>query len=188
MNGYELISPINGKPCGIFVCGVCHRITHKDLIDRCCRPCQCGKTVRNRFEDKCSDCWTVLRHVQERERLEKAELVEWDGESMIFSDEVGYNDGWFESPDDLLDYLADEEEENKPEFAFVGLKRVNVLDIGRAIEAMTEDTYEDAELNVSDEDWAELQAAVDKFNAKYSVTYYEPDFSKKVRISDRVVG
>jgi hypothetical protein len=115
-------------------------------------------------------------------QLEKAELVEWNG-SMIFSEEVsGNRDGWFDSPEDLCDYIADDEEYNMPEFAFLGRKCVNTLDIDRAVEAITEDTFEDAELHVGDSDWAELRAAVDKFNAKYALTYYEHDYSKKVRI------
>lgn len=186
MNGYELISPKTGKPCGVFVCGVCNLVTHADLVEKCCKPCECGKPSRNRFECRCSDCANIAYQERRAKQLEEAELVEWDG-SMIFSEEVsGYRDGWFESPGDLLDYLADEEEENKPEFAFLGRKCVNELDISRAVEQMTEDTYEDAELHIADADWKALLAAVDTFNAKYAVTYYEHDYKRKVRIAAKV--
>jgi hypothetical protein len=115
--------------------------------------------------------------------LEKAELVEWDG-SMIFSEEVrGYRDGWFNSPDELLDCIDDEE--NAPQFAFLGRKRIKELDISRAIEQMTADTYDDAELHIASADWCALMAAVDEFNAKYAVTYYEHDYKKKVRLADQ---
>jgi len=118
--------------------------------------------------------------------LEEAELVEWDG-SMIFSEEVsGYRDGWFDSPDDLLDYLADEEEDNKPEFAFLGRKCVRELDLYSAIERMTEDTYEDAEVCATLEDMTRLEEVVTMFNAKYAVTYYEHDYKRKVRIAAKV--
>lgn len=104
---------------------------------------------------------------------------------MIFSEEVsGPRDGWFESPDDLRDYLFDQEFEDKPQFAFLGRKCVNELDIHRAVERMTEDTYEDAELHIANADWKSLMEAVDAFNAKYSVTYYEHDYNRKVRIFD----
>jgi hypothetical protein len=106
---------------------------------------------------------------------------------MIFSEEVsGYRDGWFDSPDDLLDYLADEEEDNKPEFAFVGRKCVRELDLYRAIEQMTEDTYEDAEVCATLEDMTRLGEVVAMFNAKYAVTYYEHDYKRKVRIAAKV--
>jgi hypothetical protein len=187
MNGYELISPKTGKPCGVFVCGVCNLVTHADLVEKCCKPCDCGKPSRNRFECKCSDCAYIAYTERRAKDLVAAELVEWDG-SMIFSEEVsGCRDGWFDSPDDLLDYLADEEEDNKPEFAFLGRKCVNELNISRAVEQMTEDTYEDAELHIADADWKALLAAVDAFNAKYAVTYYEHDYKQKVRI-DRGKG
>jgi hypothetical protein len=103
---------------------------------------------------------------------------------MIFSEEVsGCRDGWFSSPEDLTDHLADEEQDDIPEFAFVGRKVVKELDIDRAVEEMTEDTYEDAELHIADADWQLLKEAVDQFNAKYAVTYYTHDYSRKVRIS-----
>jgi hypothetical protein len=102
---------------------------------------------------------------------------------MIFSEQIsGYRDGWFNSPEDLLDYLADEEEADIPEFALVGRKVVKKLDIDQAAGQITEDTYEDAELHIADADWQALTAAVDSFNAKYSVTYYVHDYTRKVRI------
>ena len=183
MNSYELISPKTGKPCGVYVCGVCNLVTHADLVERCCKPCDCGKPSRNRFECRCSDCWNAEYANRRAKQLDEAGLVEWDGESMIFSEQIsGYRDGWFNSPEDLLDYLADEEEADISEFAFVGRKVVKKLDIDRAIEQITEDTYEDAELHIADTDWQALTAAVDAFNAKYSVTYYVHDYTRKVRI------
>ena len=184
MNGYELISPKTGKPCGVFICGVCNRVTHADIVEKCCKPCECGKPSRNRFECKCSDCFDVDHKERRTKQLEEAELVEWDG-SMIFSEEVsGNRDGWFDSPDDLADHLADNEEDgvDTPEFAFLGRKCVNELDLSRAIERMTEDTYEDAEVNASLEDMTQLEEAVTAFNEKYAVTYYEHDYKRKVRI------
>jgi hypothetical protein len=116
-------------------------------------------------------------------KLEEAELIEWDGSSMIFCDEWGcHRDGWFDSPDDLLDYLADEELEDIPEFAFVGERIVKELDLDSAIEQMTEDTYEDAEVCATREDMTRLQEAVAMFNAKYSVTYFEHSYKTKIRI------
>lgn len=183
MNGYELISPKTGKPCGAFVCGVCNLITHADLIEKCCKPCDCGKPSRNRFECKCSDCVDIAYEKSRAKQLKKAKLVEWDG-SMIFSEEIrGYRDGWFDSPDSLLEYLADEEADKKPEFAFVGRKCVRGLDLREAICQMTEDTYEEAEVCATREDMKRLEEAVAIFNEKYAVTYYERDYKRKVRIA-----
>jgi hypothetical protein len=183
MNKYELISPKTNQPCGVFVCGECNIVRPKDLVDQCCLPCDCGKPSRNRFEAKCSDCAHVEYAQRRAKQLEEAELVEWDGESMIFSEEVsGHRDGWFDSPDDLADYMAGEGDDDCPEFAFLGRKSVKELDLYRSIEQMTEDTYEDAELHVPLEDMSPLIAAVGFFNAKYAVTYYEHDYKRKVRV------
>jgi hypothetical protein len=104
---------------------------------------------------------------------------------MIFSEVVeGYRDGWFDSPDDLRDYLAEREDEDRVQFAFLGRRCVRELDLDRAIEQMTEDTYEDAEVNASLEDMTRLRDAVDAFNARCAITYFEHDYSKKVRIDD----
>ncbi len=188
MNEYELISPKSGKPCGVFVCGECNIVRPtKDLADKCCKPCACGKPSMNRFDCKCSSCHDMERMERMTRILDKAELVEWDGSSMVFSEEVdGYNDGWFSSPDEILEYLADEEMEFVPEFAFVGWKRIKKLDISRAIEEMTEDTYEGADLHISPYDSIsiDLIKAVDAFNEKYSITYYEHDYKKKVRVRE----
>lgn len=182
MNSYELISPKTKKPCGVWVCGECNLVTSKEFVEKCCKPCECGKPSRNRFECKCSDCVDAEYRERRAKQLEKAELVDWDG-SMIFSEEVsGYRDGWFDSPEDLLDYLADEDESNKPEFAFLGRRCVNELDLYRAIERMSEDTYEDAEVCATREDMSRLEEAVNAFNAKYAVTYYEHDYKRKVRV------
>ena len=183
MNGYELISPKTGKPCGAFVCGACNLITHADLVERCCKPCDCGKPSHNRFECKCSDCMDIAYAKRRAKQLEKAKLVEWDG-SMIFSEEIrGYRDGWFDSPGSLLEYLADGKAGSNPEFAFVGRKCVRELDLRQAIYRMTEDTYEGAEVCATRGDMRRLEEAVAIFNEKYAVTYYECNYKKKVRIA-----
>lgn len=183
MNSYELISPLTNEPCGVHVCGVCSRVTPKECVDKCCQPCACGKPPRNRFACKCSDCVKAEQEARMKDNLKAAELVEWDGEAMIFSDDVmGYNDGWFASPEDLREYMYDEEIDDGPEFAFIGRKCVSKLDIHRAIDRMLEDTSGDSDLDVTPEDQAALQAAVDAFNEKYAVTYYRKDYKRKVRV------
>ncbi|WP_230690830.1 hypothetical protein, partial [Streptococcus pneumoniae] len=58
-------------------------------------------------------------------------------------------------------YMDDEEINDGPEFAFVGRKCVSELDIHRAIDRMLEDTPGDSDLDVTPEDQAALQVAVD---------------------------
>jgi hypothetical protein len=85
-----------------------------------------------------------------------------------------------------MDYIVDDDWDmscpDEPEFAFLGKKVIKELDISRALEQMTEDTFEDAELDIHPVDMTALMEAVDAFNAKYKLTYYEHDYKRKVRV------
>lgn len=187
MNSYELISPKTNKPCGVFACGTCNRISAKDLVDHCCAPCKCGQPSRNRFEGKCDECTNREYREYRRAQLDKAEVIEWDGSMMLLStDLVNSRDGWYTCPDEVLEEIADceadDEHFERPEFVFASYPKVNKLELGHLLEQMCEDTYEDAGDSISNADVAELQRHVDKFNEANAITYYEPDYSKKVRI------
>lgn len=186
MNAYELISPLTGNPCGVYVCGVCNKVVPKVAANNCCKPCACGKPARNRHESRCEDCCDAIHATNMTKRLEDAELIKWDGEAMIFSEDVmGYFDGWFASPDDLREYLYDEEIEDRLEFAFVGRKRVATLDLDRAIEQMLESVSAEAELEIDEADKLALQTAVDAFNAKYAIIHYTHEYKRKVRVAEQ---
>lgn len=184
MNPYQLISPKTNTPTNVWVCSACNRVLMDEgLANECCKPCQCGQPTRNRFEGKCSDCWDRERHERQLRAMADAELVEWDGQTMLYTDEVeGYHYGWFYSPEELRDYCEDEALEI-PEFAFLGRKRIRKLDLDRAIESMLEDTYEDASLP-DDEAYKKLAAEVDEFNKRNAIVYYEHSHKRKVRIRD----
>ena len=191
MNGYELISPKTNKPCGVFVCGVCNLVTHRDLVEKCCKPCECGKPSRNRFECRCSDCAHADYNARRRKQLDAATEIEWDGEMMLYSEDVtGSRDGWHTCPDELMEEIEECEYEDehfeRPEFVFASIKKVNELDLSRMVERMTEDTYEDAGDNISSADFMELQKHVDAFNAKNAVTYFDPDYKRKIRVPAKV--
>lgn len=184
MNPYRLISPKTNTPTNVWVCSACNRILMDErLANECCKPCQCGQPTRNRFEGKCSDCWDRERHERQLKAMDEAELVEWDGETMLYTDEVeGYHDGWFYSPEELRDYCEDEALEI-PEFAFLGRKRVRKLDLDQAVESMLEDTYDNAELR-DREAYKKLAAEVEEFNKRNAITYYAHEYKRKVRISN----
>lgn len=187
MNSYELISPKTDKPCGVFACGVCNRIVAKKLIDTCCAPCKCGQPSRNRFECRCDECANADSRNRRQALLDKAEEIEWDGEMMLLSTElVNSRDGWYANPDEVLEELAERETHGdrfeRPVFVFASRKMVRGLDLGHLLEQMCEDTFEDAGDSISDAAVKELQRHVDKFNEANAITYYEPDYSKKVRI------
>lgn len=184
MNPIQLRDPRNDKPVNVWVCTECRMpLQDEGLAERCCQPCSCGKPTRNRFEAKCSDCWDLHYSERRNEQMEKAELVEWDGETWILSEDgLGNQDGWFAGPDELLEYCHDQGIE-PPEFAFVGRKRVKKLDFDQAVESMLEDTYDGADLRDL-EAYKKLAAAIEEFNKANAITYYDPCYKRKIRITD----
>ena len=185
MNPYELLSPA-GKPCGVFCCGKCNAVLAEDLAEKCCKPCECGKETMNRFQAECNECYRKRLNDRRHEQLREAEEIEWDGEMMLLSEDLpNHRDGWYTDPEDVAEAIHWRKQEEPgfepPEFVFASTRRTKGLNLNSAIENMLDDTHEDA-------DWpsksavAELQKHVDVFNAKESITFFEPDYKRKVRI------
>jgi hypothetical protein len=114
-------------------------------------------------------------------KLEQAPLDEsYDG--WIYADGCGYNEGYFSSMDDLLDYLADTDRDSRPtrvwrckEVPFHGPS------IERIIEAISDAGFEGIEERLAGVD--ELQAALDKFNeVNAGLISYEPDHTFAVPV------
>ena len=100
----------DGKPTGVFYCGKC-RIVHKqqESAEECCSVpvCACGKEMP-RYLAKCSDCSEVERAEKRSKEIAAAEKVEsWDG--FVWADWLGGADGYFDSVDDLVSSLEDDE-------------------------------------------------------------------------------
>lgn len=184
MNAQELFHA-SGKPTGIFHCEKC-RIVHrtKEMADACCDPkCGiCGVTVGN-YSVYCDACVKKREEEREAERYAKAEKLEtWDG--WVYCEGYGYQDGYFDSIDSLLECLdesADEEGFVRPTYAWC----CEPDQIVRASFDSIIDSIEFAEgQDASDlEGVKELQAALDAFNkANESVVTYSADYKKAVAI------
>lgn len=191
MNPQELLNP-EGRPCGVYVCGKCGTVLAKDLAEKCCKPCDCGKESTNRFQAECWDCTRERIADRMRKRLEEAEEIEWDGEMMLLSEDLpNSRDGWYSYPDEAAEAISwrleDDPDFEPPQFAFASEKRVKGLDLDSAIETMMDDTYEDAEWP-SNGSTAELQKHVNEFNSEHSITFFEPDYKHKIRIPFEIKG
>ena len=188
MNPFELLKP-DGQPAGVFCCGKCRTVLAKDLADKCCQLCECGAESWNRFQAECETCSRKRQADHMCERLEKATEIEWDGEMMLLSEDIpsGCRDGWFDNPEHVLDSIEEARQDDlsfrPPQFVFASTKRVKGLDLDRAIEDMMDDTHEEPPWP-SESSVETLQKHVDEFNASESITYFEPDYSRKVRISE----
>ena len=183
MNPIELFHK-NGKSAGVFYCYKCHRVAKsKDAAEECCTPtlCKfCGKPCRQ-YHTCCDDCSKSQSVKAEQERFDKAEkLTKWDG--WVFSDGLGFHNGFAESVSDLLDQLDDDE---APEYVWacdpVNFAVASIDDVIRPIlenEAAYEG-FDSDHLNGIDE----LKAAIDQFNeSNKHIVSYVPNFKKAVLI------
>ena len=188
MNSIQLFHE-DGRPADVWYCEKCSRVgVTKAESDNCCRDwtCkQCGDVTR-RYWTECDKCRRERQMAESIARLEKAEEISWDRQFMLFSEQLrNSRDGWYYTLDDVHDEIAERRSEDAefeaPDFVFASIKRVKGLDLDRAIESMCEDTYEDAEVTDT-EALKKLQDAVDEFNTKCAIVYFDPDYSRKVRV------
>ena len=194
MNPYQLFKE-DGKPTNVHACGVCNKVkANRDAAEECCvqPPCSyCGEPVDRAKESGQRFhwvCWRDNARAREIERLEKAELVEYDG-GWLYADHLpGGQDGYYSDMDELLDcvadYVPDEDEANEPlvMFAFCTYPQRYDLDLGRILENACDDGYEDMEDHLSGV--KELSAAIDAFNErnKVALTSYMVDYKRKVSV------
>jgi hypothetical protein len=155
-------------------CSVCSQVyMDKSFADKCCAPkyCeQCGKELPYRsYYIRCETCIT-------KNRFDKAEkLTEWNG--WIYKDGYGDNDGYFESVDELIEWVEDQDEEDEivmPDWVFLCEEHNHTVDIDSAIEQALEEAYEDAEFDYLDE----LYAFMKQWNDKQNLKSYSPDYKK----------
>lgn len=166
MNAIQLFHK-DGKDSGIFYCGSC-RIVHPEQskADLCCQPYKCSAcgVETRKYVSECATCRDIRETGKEKEVFEKAEKVtEWDG--WIFSDGLGYGDGYFSDVDDLIEW-CEENDVPRPEYVWtcepVAFAQITVDQVTELI-TDSGDAYEDFEqsdLNGLDE----LSKAIEAFN------------------------
>lgn len=190
MNATQLFHA-DGKPSKVFFCGKCRMTAAtQENAEQCCQnyKCQhCGVDTGSRSWLSCDACRRKIEDEAERRRFEKAEKVtSWDGP--IYCEGLGYNEGFFESVEDLWDYLGDEEEletgERKaPEYVWTcDCKPICSLDYDEIIENATQDAHEGWEPDQLTGAEA-LKSALDAFNeANKEQVGWEPNFKKALLI------
>lgn len=162
-----------------YQCGKCNKKAYFDrqLAEDCCKPryCEdCGKELDPKwYRTVCEPCH-ITRLFSKAEKL-----TEWDG--WVYREGYGYNDGYFSSVDELLQYCEDEGED-PPEWVFVCSETKHELDTDNILENMLDDAYEGARDHLVDE--KELYDFIEAWNKKQYVTSYYPDY-KKVLIIEK---
>lgn len=183
MNAQELFLK-DGRPSGVFFCGEC-RLTRRteEEAERCCGPykCEdCGVDVdRKRFRTVCPDCEAKRQAARERMQFDKARKIEYDG-GWVYWEGIGQN--YFESLEDLLEQIEDEELE-KPEYVWacksIQFARLHLSSVLEQIESCG-DAYEDFD---SDDlhGISVLAAAINEFNElNKDIVSYQPDYTKAI--------
>jgi len=149
----------------------------RNVAEKCCAPkyCEdCGAKMSPRR------AYTVCESCRMKRMFNRAEKLEtWDG--WICCEEIGHNDGYFESVADLLDY-CEAMGVDVPEWAFICKEIRHEIDVERVIENMLDDAYEDAREHLVDEE--ELREFIKEWNAKQDIVTYYPDYGKVVLIRE----
>jgi len=195
MNPQELYLE-NGKPTGRFFCEECRIIAlDKITAEKCCMPeiCGCGAVIVDKYWTVCRTCIEAHQKSIELERFNKAEKIkESDYTGMVYVDGIGHNEGYFESTDELREYLFDEYGDEYSDAVEAGETPLHthvwaadsrpLVDVcaDDVIGIFTGDAYEEFEAS----DLAgvpELEAACKAFNALNTrFEMYEHDYKRAV--------
>lgn len=152
----------------------------------------CGEIMqRGYLKHDCEQQKAIDRKLCEEkkaEAFEKAPLLPEDKESefeYFFSEYYSSNNGYFSEWDEFFDdwYECHSENEIRPEYVWVTESEEMHIDAHDIVESATENLYEDAYDDVSNEEIKRLQAFLDDWTKTCGVsrTYYE-SHKYKVRI------
>ena len=137
--------------------------------------------LEHQYWAKCDSCRSKDQEAFEAKRMDDAAIVEtWDG--WVYADGIGRE--YFEDVDGIYEAAAEDDVE-VPEFAFCCSERKLHIDASNVLENALDDHHEDA-YDKCDVD--ELQELLDTYCKKQNVTTYYPDYSKKVRVREKVEG
>ena len=151
----------------------------------------CGEIMpRGRLKHDCDAQKKLDREERERKEKEKEENAPAATQEMIdecamfYSDYFSYSDGYFEDWDSFFDDWADKHapEDPKPEWAWITEPIKMHIDADSVLEMATEDLYEDAEADISDDKRKELQNYLDEFCKTCGVSTAFTQGEYKVRI------
>jgi hypothetical protein len=188
MNATELFHQ-DGKTAGIFYCGKCRCVARSQAAaEQCCqnRKCsKCGKDTGSQLKLVCDTCQAVKFLTQEAERFAKADkITEWSG--WVFCEGFGYHDGYFESIEDLLDFLDDED--NKRQDGESGVTYAWACEADQIVNVSLDDILQNIEADAYEgfdsetlKGLPEFKAAIAAFNlANAGELSYTPDYSKAI--------
>ena len=163
----------------IHICVDCGGVwPNLESAEKCCAKYFCKHCNKElpKYHTICNDC-------RRQERYEKADkITEWDG--WVYLDDMGYDDGFFESVDALIEYCI-VTDTSIPKWAYTCVKERHLLDIDTALEMMVEEAFEGAFDYLVDRE--ELIAFVNEWNKKQDIVSYWPNFNCAVLIEEHAI-
>ena len=155
------------------------------------KKCQyCGKIIpRQRLVCNCEKQKEIDRENQiqkEKELLNRIpELSEEEVDKLtyMYSDLYPFDDGYFSDWDDFFDEYNPDDCECRPEYVFPTIEVQFKIDAEDVLDRALEDLYDDARLDISDEDVKELQNYLDEWCKKCGVRdTFDCDKTHKIKI------
>ncbi len=183
----------DGTATGVFYCSECRVVFKTEGEAQQChgeRLCECGKPC-DRYRSQCPNCdnaaYSKRQSEREFERYSKAVTIK---ESEYDGDHIFHGDKYYDSIEDILDDLADDEEASEYVWACkdIGVKKAHLEWLTENImEGLWEDADE-SDLNGV----PELEAAIEVFNkANETIRVWEVDYKTAVLVESKkadVVG
>jgi hypothetical protein len=159
-------------PTKAWACGECGSIFSSDSSAAiCCKQnyCECGTKLET-YQSRCSTCCDI-------DRFNRAEIIEWDGESYLYDENT---DHYYADFDELFDY----EEDDPPEFLYACKPhKWRGVDFEDCVQQSLEDHYEDAIDHIKG--LAEMALTVKEWCKKQDIVSWSPDYGRKVRVPMR---
>ena len=188
MNPQQLFHA-DGTPSKVWYCGKCRLTAHDEsMANRCCDPrCDsCGEPC-SQYSSVCESCRRKQIEASEVERRAKATVLDsWDG--CIYAEGYGYQDGYFQSIEDLLEYLEEADDDLEwPRYAYVcEPEQIAIVDAGSIYDNFEwPDGMDYDDLNGT----KEFEAAVDAFNkVNENVVAYVADMKRVVLIPAKEIA
>jgi hypothetical protein len=178
---------MEAKQITTYQCSKCNQYyLVKYAADSCCtkeaepparkpKLCECGAEIRYNGSDKCEQCI-------EKTRFSKAIHLNHDYVGQVYSEGLGWNDGYFESVDALVEWCQDEEV-TIPDYAYAcNNVKWNGIDIECEVENSLDGFYDDAIDDVVD--LQELIDFVSIWNRKQRISTNEVNYKFAILLKE----
>jgi len=190
----------DGKPTRFALCKECGTLKSADDVNStafaeyCCHCEECEALIPTGkakwYGRWCDSCWSIRAAEKEKERFQKAEKIQSDGyHGPVWYPHCGYNDGFFDDVESLLDYLQDNLDEDGhkegPRYAFA-VNAISFVQID--CRAILENFDEPDDFDYELDGVQDLESAVEAFEAKNAeLKRWDVDYSRAIILPEIVL-